>query len=95
VLQGRLIDPIQDHQLGAQVELFHLGASQINHLSRGGELTVQYQGEPDVFDPSLGEAGLMDVTVLDHGPAQGHLTHAGNVGHALGPGHGSRRSKIW
>ncbi len=93
--QGGLVHPIQDDELGTQVELLHLGTTEVHNLSGGSELPVQDQRQPDVLDPSLRVIGLVDVPVLDHGTGEGQLANAGNLGHGLRPGIWLWRGEIW
>ena len=95
VLEGGFIHPIQNHQLGAQVQLLHLGAPQVQDLGGRSKPTIQNQSQADILDPALRKIRLVDAPVLDHGPGQGHLAHAGHIGHGLGPRRRLGRSKIW
>jgi hypothetical protein len=63
-----IINPVQHYKLGAEVQLFHLGATQIQDLGCGRKLPVQDQGQTDVLDPTLWKVSLVNTPVLDYSP---------------------------
>jgi hypothetical protein len=95
VPEGGLIDPIQDHQFGAQVQLFHLSAPQIQDLGRRSEFAVQDQSQADIFDPTFRKICLVNAPVLDHCPTQRDFTNTRHIGHCFGPRQRLWRSEIW
>jgi hypothetical protein len=95
VFEGGFINPIQDHQFGAQVQLLHLSAPQIQDLGRRSKFTVQDQGQADIFDSAFRKVSLVNASVLDYCPTQRDLTNTGHIGHCLGPRRRLGRSKIW
>ena len=95
VVVSRVVYPVQNHQLRAQIQLFHPSASQVDDLSGRGEFAVQDEGQANVFDSPFREISLVDISVLNHSAAECQLAHTRHVGHCFGPRFALRRRKIW
>jgi hypothetical protein len=95
MLQGGSIHPIQNHQFSTQVQLFHLGTSKVQNLCGRRKLSIQNQGQADIFDAAFGIVCFVNTPVLDHRSGQGDLANARHIGHGFRPSRLVRRSKIW
>ena len=83
VIQRGLVDPIEDDELGAQVQHLHATASEI-HCFGGGRVTaLHHERETDVFDPPAWGVHLVDVAILDDSPRQEQLADSWDVTHGL------------
>ncbi len=70
MVEGRLVHPVQDYELGAQVQSLHGGAAQVDDLGGRGVPTLQNQCQADVLDTASGEVDLVDVAILHYGACE-------------------------
>ncbi len=84
MIEGRLVDPVHDDELGAEVQVPHLGAAELEHLCRGGVLAVEHEAEPDVIDAAPRGLDLVRRAVLDDGACERQVADARDVGERFG-----------
>ena len=65
-----LVDPSENHQLAAQVELLDRGAAQIDRHARGRQSSFRHEGHTDVRRIAATMRHFMASTVLDDGAGQ-------------------------
>ena len=82
---GGLVRPVQDHELGGEVQHLELTAPQVHHLGGRGVPALDDQRQPDVLDTTPGPVHLVEGAVLDHGAGERELADPGDVPHGLGP----------
>jgi hypothetical protein len=83
VLERRLVDPVEDDQLRAQIEEFHVRAPQVHCLGRGGVAPLEYKGQTDVLDATAVLIDLVGVPVLHDRAGERKFTYTRYVGHGL------------
>ena len=84
VIESRLVDPVHDDQLGAEIEVPHLGAAELEHLRRSGVLAVEHEAEADVIDAAPRGLDLVRRTVLDDGACERQVADPGDIGERFG-----------
>ena len=85
VLERRLVDPVENNELRAEVQHLDVGTSQIDGLGGRGVTTLEDQSQADVLESPSGEVGLVNAPILDDRSREGKLANPGHIGHRLWP----------